>query len=142
MRASQSDLRKILDNIPDKGQRDIVANILTGQITKVVKCMSKECDGRIIAHIYMNGDIRPTHSDGVMFMRASRNRLDGQIGFQCWCGNDSRLCEAEIGVEGIESGAVQKSDIETVWSRLQGKPAVYPEVAGAKLVDGFSIEDI
>jgi len=138
------DITKLLNNIKDPGQRMQIQNILTGNIVKVVRCMSKSCNGRIVANVYASGKIEPVfdEEDGKMYLRASRNRLDGYLGFQCWCGNDSRLCDAEIGVSGIENNAPQKSDLETVWNRLQKRPVNYPERDGKQDIDNFRIETI
>lgn len=135
-------IKKILNRFPDK-QRQDVENILYGKIVKQVKCLSKKCKGRIIAYIYSNGKIREIGDEkGLIYLRASRRRLDGELGFQCWCGNDSRLCEAEKGNKGIENNAVQKSDLHEVFAKLEKNPKQYPPINGKQEVDKFLIEDI
>ena len=138
------DTMKLLDNIKDPVQRGMIQNILMNNVVKVIRCMSSSCKGRIIGNIYSDGKIAPTvdSKDGLMYMRAYRQRLDGFLGFQCWCGNDSRLCKAEIGVSGIENNAPQKSDLEQVFNRLQNKPVYYPEKDGRQDIDNFRIENI
>lgn len=138
-----SDVAKILENIQDPNQKRQLENILTGKIVKRIRCMSSKCKGRIIGEVYTNGKINPTiQKDGLMYLRATRQRLDGFLGFQCWCGNDSRLCLAEKGVQGIEQNAITKTDLEEVWSRLQKKPVDYPIIAGKQSVDNFLIEQL
>lgn len=157
MNIPNSALRQILKNIPDRKQRDVIANIMTGKITHEVACLSEDvyegkgkkkvlvregCKGRVIAHIFNDGKIRLTISDGKAWLRASRHRLDGATGFQCWCGNDSRLCIQERGITGIEKNAITKSDIEQVYLNLQKKPANYPVFQGKQIIDGFAIQEI
>lgn len=157
MNIPNSSVRQILDNIPDTKQRDLIANILSGKIVKEVRCLNdkpwyknengkrikiKPCNGRLIAHIYSDGKIRMAASEGKAWLRAIRYRLDGSLGFECWCGNDSRLCEAEKGVTGIEQNTVTKEDIEEVWDNLQKKPANYPISKGKQVIDGFEIREI
>ena len=138
-----ADISKILENISNKQHKGMVYNILTHKVSKVVKCRSSSCKGRIIAQIYENGSIIPVvNNKGMMFLLATRERLDGHLGFQCRCGNDSRLCEAEKGISGIENNAIQKSDIEEVWERLQKKPVNYPIKGKKQIVDKFLIEKI
>lgn len=133
---------EILNSIPDPAQRKAIADILKGKIIKRVKCLSDKCDGRVIAHIYDDGRITATIDSGRMYLAASRKRLDGYIGFQCLCGNDSRLAEHEMGVEGIEMNAITKDDVEKVWDKLQSQPANYPIIKGKQIVDNFLIEEI
>lgn len=157
MHVKSSELRQILDNIPDRRQRDTIANIMSSQIVKQVRCLSEDiyegkgknkslvregCKGRIIAHIYQDGKVRMAVSDGKCWLRAFRHRLDGAMGFQCWCKNDSRLCPAEASTEGIVRNAVNKKAIEEVWEKLGGKMADYPIKNGVQVIDGFAIEEI
>lgn len=138
-----SDVLKILDNIKNPSQKRQLQEILTGKIVQRIRCMSSTCNGRIVGIVYSNGDIKPTiEEDGRMFLRATRTRLDGYLGFQCWCGNDSRLCDAEKGVSGIENNAVTKADLETVYERLQKRPVAYPINNGSQRIDNFLIEQI
>ena len=140
---AQQNIADFLKTIKDPKQRAQIQSILQSDVVKVVKCMSKKCKGRIVAHVMSDGTIKPITDDkGFMHLRAIRPRLDGFYGFQCWCGNDSRLCEAEKGVKGIEHNAPQKKDLEEVWNRLQKEPASYPEVNGVQDIDNFRIEKI
>ena len=139
----RSDATKILDNIHDLKQRSVVANILDAKFTHNIRCLSKKCKGRIIGHLDTKGKVIPTTDNkGRMFMRASRNRLDGFFGFECGCGNDSRIAEAERGVPGFINALPTKENIERVWGRLKVKPAVFIEHNGKQEIDKFLIEKI
>lgn len=120
---------KELLGLLDPAQRKMVTEIFDRKVRKVVKCMSKKCKGRTIALIYLDrqGGEHIAASGEVgnkkdpMRLLAYRKRLDGKYGFQCSCGNDSRLCEAEMGVSGIENGNPTAKDIEQVAQNLQTK---------------------
>ena len=104
--------------------------------------MSKTCKGRVIGHVYKDGSIRPTSDGDEMYMRAYRNRLDGFLGFQCWCGNDSRLSPQEAEVPGMSTASPSKSDLERVWGNVAKKPSNYPTADGRQEVDGFRLEEV
>lgn len=143
MTVRKNELKNILGKITDPTQRKIISDILTGRIVKVVKCTSDQCKDRVVANIYSDNKVKPVvDEDGRMYLRAFRVRLDGYLGFQCWCGNDSRLCEAEKGVTGIENNSVQKEDIEEVLARLEAKPAKYLIKNGKQKIDNFIIEQL
>lgn len=136
-------IQKLLENISDPKQKILLENIAYGKIIKQIKCMSKECKGRIVAYIYNNGDIRgATNEIGEMHLRAIRHRLDGYLGFECWCGNDSRLCKEEKGVAGIENNTIQASDIELVAERIFKTNPQYPIRDKKQLIDNFLIEEL
>lgn len=175
-------LKQILNSIPDRKQRDVIASIMTGKITKHILCLSEDvreeqevplldkkgepvlyktgdkkgqpktekkevlvregCNGRVIAHVYDNGKIRMAASDGKAWLRATRHRLDGHLGFQCWCGNDSRLSDAEKGVEAIEHNAIDKAAIEQVYENLKTMKKEYPVEGKRQVIDGFAIEEL
>lgn len=145
----------ILAKMP-QGQRKAISDIISGQIVAQVFCNSEDaykgtgkkkkltregCKGRLIGNIYKDGAFRAvSDEDGKMYCRASRHRLDGNWGFECWCGNDSRLSKHEKGVPGLENNSVQKEDIELVFKKLETDPANYPLIDGAQEVDGFTIK--
>lgn len=139
---SDTAVKEILDAVPEGPQKDTIRNILSSKIAKNVLCMSEVCNGRVVAQIYSNGKIQPTIIDGVMWLFAYRHRLDGNLGFQCACGNDSRLCEAEKGVSGIENNNVQKEDIAQVHENLEKKRGDYPVVEGKQYIDNFIVEEL
>ena len=155
------DLSKtILENISDPTQRRTVERIMTGRIVQKVKCLSKKCRGRIVAFIYSDGTLEPqTDRKGVMHLLAWRKRMDGHLGFQCDCGNDSRLSDAEKGVfrpmgatqalkgskgqpDIITAGMPDKAGMEEIARRLQASPPRYPVVDGVQKIDNFSIESV
>jgi len=145
-------VKTILDNISDPRQKSLIEGILTEKVVSKVQCMSKKCRGRIVAHFVKNVNdnretpeivIKPTvNKKGVMFLLAYRPRLDGFAGFQCICGNDSRLSKAEMGVKGIENNAVTKKDLNEVFAKLTKKPATYTKVGGKLEIDNFVVTDI
>lgn len=136
-------LRELINNVKDPAQKRLYNDLINGNIESEVHCYAKGHPQKssLIGHIYTDGRIIATTDDnGKMWMRASRRRLDGELGFQCWCGNDTRLAEAEAGV--ISKHTPTKKDLETVASRLKERTPNYPEQAGKKNVDGFSIERV
>lgn len=138
-----NNLEKLLDNIPDLRMRKSLESIIKAKVSKRVKCMSPQCNGRIIGHIHEDGSVHEiVDPSGGIFLRASRHRLDGYMGFQCWCGNDSRLAKQEKGNAGIENNAVQRSDLEEIWDKVQREPSSYPEYAGKQRIDNFLIEKL
>jgi len=145
----------ILNSVTEWQKREI-AEILNGQIIAQVFCMSQDiydgkgknkklmkigCKGRHIGNIYKNGQFKATiDEEEKMFCRSSRKRLDGFWGFECWCGNDSRLSNHEKGVKGIEQNSIMKEDIEKVLNRIKEYPSTYPIVKSEQEVDGFIIK--
>jgi len=115
-----------------------------GEVKTEVKSVQTRvgCNNRLIAYIYTDGKVRLAASEGKAWLRAHRNRLDGYLGFQCWCGNDSRLCAQEKGVTGMERNAVTKDDLAQVYKNLEKNPAKYKEKNNKLVVDGFLIERI
>lgn len=135
-------LKTMLGHMPPTLRRQVVDS-LQGNIEFEIYCKSKTCKNRLLGYILDTKKFRPvTEKDGKMYCRAIRYRLDGAIGFQCWCGNDSRLSEQEKGVGGIENNAVTSNDLNEVYARLQKKPANYPTSKGIQLVDGFAIKEV
>lgn len=147
---SDSVLNDMLRHLP-KEQQKTLSNIIAGKVTHQVRCEGA-CKGEIIAYIYADGinqstrqpqsRVEPATVDGLMKLRASRKRLDGELGFQCWCGNDSRISPYEAGDLTYDGQPPTKSGLEAIWSRLQKNSPSYNEVDGIKTVDGFSIERV
>lgn len=109
--------------------------------TKTVKTLSREgCKGRLIAKVYNTGKIVMTSSDGKAWLRSSRDRFDGNKGFQCWCGQDSLLAKQEVGH--IEEAAPSNEDLGAIWQKITKDPSSYPIIDGEKIVDGFMIKEI
>lgn len=97
--------------------------------------------GRVIAHIMTDGTVVPTNDEnGKMWLRASRRRMDGEWGFQSWCGTDSLLAEAEKGI--IGQAQPSKDDLFEIAKRLDDKPPKYATIKGEREVDGFIIREV
>lgn len=98
-------------------------------------------NGRVIAHIMTDGSVVPLVDEkNRMWLRASRQRLDGEWGFQSWSGLDSLLAEAEQGV--IHEAQPSKDDLYQIAQRLNEKPAKYATINGERNVDGFIIREV
>lgn len=138
---SDTTLSQMLGAITDPTMKTHINRIINTEVKKNIRCTSKKCKGAIIGTIDQNGNITPTFVNGKMHMRSHRKRLDGGLGFQCWCGNDSRLATEEKGVRGIEQNAVTKDDLAQVWSNLGGKLKEYAIKNGKQDIDGFIIEE-
>ena len=133
-------INEMLNKLP-ANQRKSVLNIMNGQTIANVYCNSKTCKNRLIGTIDKSNKFNAiVDKDGMMHARASRPRLDGYLGFQCWCGNDSRLASQEKGVKGIEQNAVTKNDIDQVFKNLEKSPANYEIKNNKQKIDGFTIE--
>lgn len=125
-------IKKMLSYITDKNVRKAIMDILTDEVVGEIKC--KKCE-KIIGHIHKDGKISPA---GIRLL-AVRHRLDGEIGFQCLCGNDSRLSSAEKGVGGIEDNMVTKDDLLEIAKRLSAKRKKYRETKEGREIDGFLV---
>jgi hypothetical protein len=143
-------LNEMLKQLP-KETRKTLANVVSGKITHQVRCESDICKGEVIGYFYPDGvddngrpkyRVEPVTVDGKMKLRSVRKRLDGHYGFQCWCGQDSRLAAPEQDSIGYDGQPPTRQGLEDIYARLQKKPAHYPEVNGARDVDGFSIERV
>lgn len=145
---------QMLQHITDPGLQAKYASILNGQVEFAVHCNSKQCAGHIIAYLDTNGSITeidpitPTEKQRakasyglyVSGLEGSRQRLDGQWGFRCYCGNNSILASHEQGI--IGSNPPTKRDLEKIFGKLQEIPTNYVEQNGLLEVDGFTLERI
>lgn len=109
------------------------------------------CKGRAIAHITANGaviELEPVANDNEYNptvyksgLEGSRERLDGQMGFRCYCGNSSILCEEEQGI--ITPAVPTQSDLQKIADRLgKRKPNLYLPKNGKTKIDGFEIVEV
>ncbi|MFA5937323.1 MAG: hypothetical protein WC822_05635, partial [Candidatus Paceibacterota bacterium] len=74
-------------------------------------------------------------------LEGSRQRLDGQWGFRCYCGNNSVLCEEEKGV--ITPARPSQADLQKIAERLSHrKTNTYLPKNGKTNIDGFVIEEV
>ena len=145
------ELKTLIRNVADPKLRKHISDVISGQVAFRVVCTRPQKDQQspdgtkhpanmVIGHIYTNGRAVPVpDDDGRMWMRSYRDRLDGNRGFKCWCGNDSIKAKEEQGV--IGPSVPTKDDLETVFGRVQDKPS-YPVRNGTQLVDGFRIERV
>lgn len=110
----------------------------------------KGCKGRVIAYIDETGKVdeaEPELSPEGAYGRyssgleGSRQRFDGQVGFRCYCGNNSVLCEEEKGV--ITPARPSQADLEKIAKRLVRRNGnEYLPKNGKTNIDGFVIEEV
>lgn len=99
--------------------------------------------GRVIAYIYRSGQVVPVPTEsGFVFLRSSRRRTDGELGFESWCGTDSRIAPNEMGI--LKANGVQpsKEDLYKMAENLQKQPPKYATINGERHVDGFIIREV
>lgn len=101
-----------------------------------IHCQS--CEKMIgLIGIQPNGVVRYFDTDGII---SSRQRLDKTWGFQCVCGNDSRLAMAEVGI--IASAPPTMDELLKLKALFKAKPTKF-ERDGKKIVcDGFIMEPV
>lgn len=142
-------IQDMLRNIPDPKMREQYGRLLSGKVVKMVLCLSEHCNGRPIATIDVNGkvtEMQPEESaDGAYGLyssglEGSRIRLDGTLGFRCYCGNSSILLEEEQGV--ITNRPPSEQDLNTIALRLSKRTKIIiPEHIKAKK-EGFSVQEV
>lgn len=151
MHTQQDVINDMLGNIKDPGLRGVYGAILSGKIVAQVRCMSDRCKGRVIAHIDEQGAVTETppvlDPKGKYGLYKSgfegvRERLDGQLGFRCYCGNSSVLCEEEQGI--ITPARPTQEDLNKIAERLSRRKVINPYLPkdGKTNIDGFVIEEI
>lgn len=140
MNVSNTQIQELFRAIPDPKLRSQLSNIVNSNAVKAIYCMSDTCKGRLIAHVMDNGQVNAVTTRNKTFLRSSRHRFDGFMGFECWCGNDSRLAPQEKGH--IGATAPDKSALQKVWEKVNNKPSDYPVIKGVQTIDGFKIEEI
>lgn len=148
-------IQEMLQAIPDQDTREHYERIVNGVISHELRCNSKLCKGRVIAHLYVDGqwvgDVEekivkkgtPIKGTFPVYSRLEtyRIRFDGQTGFKCGCGNSSILAAAEDGV--ISGTPPSKNDLRKIYGNMQEKPGDYAEAAdGSITVDGFTINPV
>lgn len=101
------------------------------------------CKGRHIGVIYDNGRAEPVRADdGNYYLRSTRQRLDGAVGCECWCGNDSRISQQEAGDLRFDGQPPSKQGLESIFKRIQKNPTVVEIKNGRAVVDGFAFEEL
>lgn len=150
MHTKQNVINDMLGNIKDPKARNLYGAIVAGEVYAQVKCLSKTCKGRVIAFIDRNGRVDETepvvdpkgkyglYKSG---LEGSRQRLDGQMGFRCYCGNSSILCKEETGI--ITPARPTQEAVAKVAERLSKRTGnEYLPKNGETEIDGFIIEEI
>lgn len=148
-------IQEMLQAIPDPATREHYQRIVDGVISHELHCDSKLCKGRVIAHLYADGQwvgdvsekiVKKGNEDKGIFplysrLETYRIRFDGQTGFKCGCGNSSILAAAEDGV--ISGTPPTKNDLRKIYGNLQENPADYSaDPDGSLTVDGFTIKPV
>jgi hypothetical protein len=145
MQVSDQLVNQMLRNLPQE-QQGIMAGILTNEYTHEVLCLGEDHpkSDRLIAYITQNLQVVPLKHevDGQphMYLRASRRRTDGEFGFECWCGQDSRLAANEQGILGADQPS--KEDLYAMAANLEQNPPQYATMNGERPVDGFNIKEV
>lgn len=116
-----------------------IGDILAQKLVKAIYCNSKTCKGRLIGYLDDKGNPVETDDDKLGIMGV-RPRMDGYLGFQCICGNDSRVCKAEKGI--IKVTKPTKNDIEKVFKNLESMKTEAIEKEKSITVDGFTIKEL
>lgn len=100
-------------------------------------------NGRVIAQIMTDGQVIATHDEnGFMWLRASRRRTDGEFGFECWCGLDTRIAPNEDGILKADGMQPSKEDIMQMAANLERNPPKYATINGERDVDGFILRKV
>lgn len=101
------------------------------------------CKGRHIGVIYDNGRAEPVRDpDGNYYLRSTRQRLDGVVGCECWCGQDSRIAPQEAGHIDFTGNAPSKEGLEGIFKNIQKNPTVVKVKSGRTEIDGFAFEEL
>jgi len=134
-------LKRMIENVEDPDLKKKLLNIAGGNIIKQVRCLSKKCKGKVIAHIYADGQIIEVLNGENSGCLSSRKRFDGYMGFSCRCGNWSIQSEQEKGIMSHKGEVPTKEDLQKIADRINKNPSSFIEQDGAIEVDGFIIED-
>jgi len=112
----------------------------THKETVVVK---QGTNGRVIAQVMNDGSVVPVNDEnGFMWLRASRRRTDGEIGFECWCGLDSRIAPNEQGILHDNGNQPTKEDLYHMAENLRKQPPKYATINHERDVDGFILRKV
>lgn len=103
----------------------------------------KGCAGRLIGQIYDNGRAEPVRADdGNFYLRSTRKRLDGAVGCECWCGQDSRISKQEAGDLKFDGQPPTKQGLESIFKKIEKNPTVIEIKNGRTEIDGFAFEEL
>lgn len=107
------------------------------------KLIKKGTNGRVIAHIMSDGQVIATKDEnGFMWLRASRRRTDGELGFECWCGQDTRIALNEYGIIKADGSQPSRDDLLELANKLEHNPPKYATINGERDIDGFIIRKV
>lgn len=139
----------MLSKLPPKEKR-LYSGIIQGVVTHSIYCLrggkspegNVQKKGSLIGHRYQDGSIRAVRdSKGLMWLRSHRNRTDGSIGIECWCGADSRRSKSEMGVFDEVGNEPERDPLLKLLQSENGKGKPVTEGESCE-VDGFSFEPI
>lgn len=134
MNISDRELHDLLKN-HSLAEKQAIIRRLKGKIVKNVFCV---CGDNPVAEIDDAGKIRETDDR----LLAYKTRIDGFYGFQCVCGNDSRQCVQEVGLDSFGTPTPTSEDIEEALKRVKIAPSSYPIIEGSQSIDGFRIVEV
>jgi len=141
MQVSDNQVKEMIANISDPNMRAQYEASLVGA-THVVKCAKPKTPVVIGERNVLGAWVdatKPTKSGKRPHgLRSTRQRLDGQTGFACRCGNYSITSEAEGGI--LTGSAPTRTDLAKIYEKQQTNPAMVQEAKdGSLTVDGFII---
>lgn len=134
-------LEEMVKTHTDPSVRARLAAAIKGDVAKSIYCHSKSCKGAHIGDIHRDGKILSVSTKEDSGMLINRPRLDGELGFLCKCGNDSRLSKAEQG-NFPENGAMPSNDQLNVIQERLAKSKGFTTTKGVRKIDGFSIQEV
>lgn len=142
MQVSDDQIKDMIKNVSDPNLRAQYEAALIGS-THTVTCVKgkvvigeRNVLGAWVDIIKTAKNKKPKHA-----LRSTRQRLDGQTGFACRCGNSSITSEAEAGI--ITGAAPSRKDLQTVFERQKKDPTTVDTAEdGTVTVDGFSIKPL
>lgn len=137
-------------------QSEDVLKFYTDKYPRVNLVTCEKCEQDLAIEVLIpekQSKAREAHHDGMTIipigntLLASRKRLDFVMGYECICGNDSRLGEAEKGVLGRGLRNTMPHEEGMVDANLKlGKDKYKPDVSvfndGSQRVEGFFIKKL
>lgn len=134
MRLDDKTVNELLAHLPYREKQRYLKR-LKNKIVKEIYC---SCSDEVLAEVDTDGVVNET--DGRLL--ASKIRIDGFMGFQCLCGNDSRQSTQEVGLESFGTPNPSNVDVEEALRRVKDSPSVYPIIEGVQHIDGFRIVEV
>lgn len=107
------------------------------------RLLQEGTNGRVIAHIMTDGQVIAVKDENdFMWLRASRRRTDGELGFECWCGQDTRIAPNEDGIIKADGSQPSRDDLMQLAHNLEQNPPKYATINGERNVDGFILRKV